>query len=258
LRFNGKTLAFEGDSQVREFVHNVAMWMSECCQYQLLLSKKCTDKPLCETIANAESYPSSPQIFRLEHGDYSVTLLFAWMGHFSEATDTNRPSPSYFSDFVRGVASPPCDAFMMSLGHWDMTYRNGGKWGDNGKEICEKSAAAGKFLAEGAAVRPDILKKLIWRMIYPDELDCWPKPGHPKWIMRPWEKVWARECTYKAIGSQVKTWDVWEKMETSAEKGKWDRAYLDTRLTIDGLHPWPEVNVELSWELFSFWSENVV
>ena len=262
-RFDGRTLAFVGDSQVREFVRSLAGHAQGCCWMQP--ARACdhaavVNATACSIIQLAEHYPKGVQEFLLRDTQgRAVRLLYSWAAYPLELLQPEY-SP-YFLPYLRGEARP--DALLMSWGHWDLIFTQPKRSDNQGglSALLEHGGAVGRRVAAAAAEHPHILRTLLWRQMYPDEVDAWPHPQHRKRMVLPS----FREATRAALrgvwgsgagGVGLRVWDVYERLDVRA--GGVTRPYNENALTMDGMHLLPEVDVELAWELLSYWSEEVV
>ena len=265
-RFDGRTLAFVGDSQVREFSRNVMAHLLQCCFAQPGAAGECDeaavlDAALCAAIAVAESYPATAQRFVVRDArGRACTFVYQWTAYPPEALELGGAA-TYFSAFLAGNASAQPDAVLMSWGHWDLIFtapRRSDNFGGLEALLANAKPVAAAVAAAAAGANPAVLRKLTWRQMYPDEIDALPHPQFRKRMILPQFREMARAGLRElwAGAGLVAQWDVFRKLDVRA--GGVQRAINDNMLTIDGMHLLPQVDVELSWELFSFWAEEVV
>ena len=261
-RFHGRTLAFVGDSQVREFTSSLAAHMLRCCWMQQAPAcnhSQVLDAAVCKQVELAESYPKAPVSFSLRDASgHRVTLVYSWLAYPREGLD---PEKSYYLlPFLAGNASAQPDALLMSWGHWDLIFsvpRRSDNLGGRNELLAYAEQLAG-LVQQAAAARPAIKRVLTWRQLYPDEVDALPHPQFRKRMILPSFRAEAREGLRAIWEGKVglRVWDPYAKLDVRA--GGVQRAWNENMLTLDGMHLKREVDVELAWELLSYWAEAVV
>lgn len=264
--FAGRRLVFIGDSQVRELVYMSVAYLGNCCSAQYVTPCNETavlDIHLCKTLAErGVSYPAVPLVLDLYAGDGrgNVTLVYIWLGYAIEASTNETVSESWVTPFLNGeFLDTKIDGILMSFGHWNLIFDQNGKTTSRsdsaaGLTILEIEAAAlSAAFAQGELKHPGLLTSLIWMRMPPDEVDAFPHPQHKKRMIMPIFREQA-VTSLSHIMSKIAAneWIVTDMLDVRA--GNVTRPFNENMLTYDGMHYHKEVNVALSWELFSWWA----
>jgi hypothetical protein len=248
--FRGRRLAFAGDSQVREFVYDNVRHLARCGG-----GDGVADAPPCGVVAHAQSYPTAPVEFGLDAGGgENATIVFQW---FAYATEALRDEAQLLPRLLRGAER--ADGLLLSFGHWSLIFDAPGattRRTDSlaGAEALERDAPAlGAALGAAAAARPGLLRRFVWREMYPDEVDAAPHPQHRKRHIMPEFRARARAALrgiFAPLAAAV--WDLTPMLDVRA--GNVTRPWNENFLTYDGMHLHRVVNVEAAWYLWSFWA----
>ena len=260
--FAGRTLAFVGDSQVRFLCHHLVGHIGGCCAKAggtLCDVDAVLDARACEVLEGAGSYPSRPQVFVLQgRGGANVTVLFEWLPFPVEALARNS-STMFLHRFIEGIDT--ADAVMLSFGHWPLIFDAPEYFGGTTSRTdnlagLENLLRDSRLLADVMRAAPrERLRRILWRRIYPDEVDCLPHPRFHKRLIQPPFRAQAKAGLSEIFGEGglgLKEWDVSYKLDVRAQNAT--RPINEDVLTWDGMHLRTAVDIELAWELASWWA----
>ncbi len=267
--FQGKSLYFLGDSQQRELFRHALGGLLACCWAQsrrpgaggVCNKEEVLNHTMCAEVEGFESYPTSPIVFEPTHSGRRVVFTFEWLGFPKEfGTDWHA---AHLLAVLAGKAPTP-SAALMSWGHWDLIF-TAPRRADNFQGYIEvlqySKAISDAFVAAMERGNKHLARVFTWRQMYPDEVDTLPHPQFKKRQVLPEFRALAREGFAdlwgrggKGGGVGLALWDPYAKLELQAPVREWN----ENRLTTDGMHLKPEVNMELAWELFSYWAESVL
>lgn len=265
--FDKRTLAFAGDSQVRELTWHSMGYILGCCWMQGLSSEedcdlsKVADEGACGEISKFEPYPPVPQIIHLARGGRRVTVIYAWLAYPREALVEGKDT--FLSLFLAGTDEryAGIDALLLGWGHWDLVFTQP-KRSDNqrGLEEClGYTAKVGEAMARALEERPELgAGRVVWKQMTPDEIDCTPHPQFRKRMILPDFRRQAREGLGRIWGKGgvgLAVWDPYTMLDVRA--GGMERPMNENVLTVDGMHFLAEINEVLIWDLLSWWADKV-
>lgn len=114
----------------------------------------------------------------------------------------------------------------------------------------------GDALAKAEAARPGLLRTLVWMRMPPDEIDVWPHPNHHKRMIQPQYREGAiAACTNLIARHAATEWILTDMLDVRA--GNVTRPFNQNFLTYDGMHYGFDINVNMGWELWSWWAKHL-
>jgi len=190
--FDKRTLAFAGDSQVRELVYNLMGHVLGCCWMQGVPEDECNleavvDEEACGVIAKFEAYPPVPLVAQLVRNGRRVTVIYAWIGYPREALVEGKDT--FLSLFLGGVDEryAGIDALLLGWGHWDLIFTQPKRSDNLGglEEVLVHTQRVCDAFARASEERPGLLRKVVWKQLTPDEIDATPHPQFRKRMILP-------------------------------------------------------------------------
>lgn len=290
--FDGRVIAFLGDSQQREFVSDVFGSLLNCCQSQVAVPCNVTlqrNASACAAWAlGSDPYPALPMRRVVAWGGRSMTLVFLWAAFADRGELLHDPAAlwrrgvgeaqsavalplavepvsnsthAWISRFLGGEEH--ADSLIVAYGTWDLIFDRSKREDSlvGVTDIIRGTTAFAAAVASAADAHPHLRlrSKILWRRIYVDEVDCIPHPtrdGNKRIIQRSdFDRVISStRDIWGAVG--VREWNT-ERM-TDARLGNVTRPINTNYLTYDGQHLYSDVEVMLGWELFSYLRDEVL
>jgi hypothetical protein len=257
--FAGKAFLITGDSIAREFFFDWIRFVGNCCaqQHGECKPEDVLDAPLCKAVDNLyESYPAHPLTFSLANSFAPITFTFCWLAYAEETMDTQgqllNTTPAF--SFLTGRQS--FDFWLLHYGHWNLIFdgafdKSRRIDSQHGVKVLTKNSIRLKdAVLREAKKHPEIFKDMVWLSLTPDEVDGYPHPRHRKRFIRPNFREEARKKLSEIWGPLASAeWDLSAMLDVRS--GGVERPFNDGYLTYDGMHVFPQINIILSWQLWS-------